>query len=1209
MRYQIRIPCAALVLVLLAFAPACLGAGTATGYTKTAPAAWVDVQPPRTASGAPADGSTGGTDFLMVDRQVRIDAGSALYSRYVVRLANQSGVDEQSQIKIEYDPREDRVRLHGVHLLRGGRSIDALPGARVETLQRESSLEDGLLDGWLTLHLVLTDVRVGDVLDYSYTIEHHAPEWHERYFEHFQTRWGKPARDARLRVEVRDGEPLYVRAHGEESPRRSSRAGWQVLEWRWTPLPGVHADADRPSWAEAYPTVELSQFADWAEVAAASRSLFEQPGPVAPAVAALAARLRAESPDDAARVVAALRFVQEEIRYTGLELGDGAFRPTPPGTVLARRYGDCKDKALLVATLLGEMGIEAYPALVSTHWNQALAERLPSPAVMDHAIVRVRLGGRTYWLDATTTGQGGSLADLTQADLGRALVLEPGAHALEAIPVAAPGPTVETRTFDLSRGAKVAGRLTVHTEYRGAAADRMRRHARAWSPVKMAEDYLEYYQRDYPGASATAPPRIADDLARNLLVVDESYAIPEPFPRNRRGRDEFHVSSDLINEHVRAPATLTRTLPLSLGETVDVTERIEVRLPEPWNIKEGDVAIDTPQFHYASHAHYREPERRLNLAYEFRLKATSVAPIELATYAARLSDANDDLGFNLQHHDADYVAPGKAPRPWTPLAWAAGALALFWALGQVAVMRLFLRSAMRAVEVRVAADGAVPAEERTLLESDDGRIALAGFVPLGYLVRDATMTIYARPEFHRVHGRADDPTVVHVLRATAPAPARCIQYALASCLADGRSIVTTDRDVTVTGVPGIESVPNADFTALLARHRARLLLLAPAGAPPPVLSLEAIAAAEAAAVARTRERLRANGDLAPTHDPRLDRYTLRGAFVFARAALGAARRRSRTARGGRPLAATPAELEQLALAEYIAVRALAPHPEQGPGRQWGLLLLTFATLGVSLAVLALATDLASAATLGAVLALHEGGHALAMKRAGHPAVEVYFIPLLGALTTARGPSPSVGARLAILLAGPIPGIVLALALILLRGPLGASGGWLSGAIWTLLFINGLNLLPFAPLDGGRILQSLTRPEGRPRLVVAIGGVVGVIALAFVFRDPAFTIIAVGVALLAPRQLRLWQVRRRIAARITDRRDRDALIRAATTALLAPPWLRSSSALRQQTARALVEGFAEPVATGRAQLLGVIAYLACIAFTVAVLVVWATASRP
>jgi transglutaminase-like putative cysteine protease len=135
--------------------------------------------------------------------------------------------------------------------------------------------------------------------------------------------------------------------------------------WQWRDLAGIRGEKDRPSWHMQYPRLRLSEWSSWKAVVDWSLPLYRR-APLTPPLQALVDEWRKESADDADRIILALRFVQDQVRYTGIEIGPGAYQPTAHGRVLERRYGDCKDKALLLVTLLAAMNIEAQPALVNT---------------------------------------------------------------------------------------------------------------------------------------------------------------------------------------------------------------------------------------------------------------------------------------------------------------------------------------------------------------------------------------------------------------------------------------------------------------------------------------------------------------------------------------------------------------------------------------------------------------------------------------------------------------------------------------------------------------------------------------------------------------------------------------------------------------------------------------------------------------------------
>jgi Zn-dependent protease len=132
-----------------------------------------------------------------------------------------------------------------------------------------------------------------------------------------------------------------------------------------------------------------------------------------------------------------------------------------------------------------------------------------------------------------------------------------------------------------------------------------------------------------------------------------------------------------------------------------------------------------------------------------------------------------------------------------------------------------------------------------------------------------------------------------------------------------------------------------------------------------------------------------------------------------------------------------------------------------------------------------------------VLLLHEAGHYLAMRQFGYRDLSLFFLPLLGAAVTGRKENASLSEKIIVLLAGPLPGLVLGMGLELgLRGlelPTGLEDGLreLSGM---LIVLNLLNLLPIFPLDGGKIAHHLWFAR-------------------YPYADVAFKIVAVGLLVL------------------------------------------------------------------------------------------------
>ncbi|MEZ4650099.1 MAG: DUF3857 domain-containing protein [Candidatus Eisenbacteria bacterium] len=100
-----------------------------------------------------------------------------------------------------------------------------------------------------------------------------------------------------------------------------------------------------------------------------------------------------------ADILESIRTYVESIRYVAIELGEGGIIPSTPDEVMARQYGDCKDKSTLLVSMLREAGFEASPALVGV---RRVAPVPDFPAfTFDHMIVAVEQGDETLWIDPT----------------------------------------------------------------------------------------------------------------------------------------------------------------------------------------------------------------------------------------------------------------------------------------------------------------------------------------------------------------------------------------------------------------------------------------------------------------------------------------------------------------------------------------------------------------------------------------------------------------------------------------------------------------------------------------------------------------------------------------------------------------------------------------------------------------------------------------
>ncbi len=313
------------------------------------------------------------------------------------------------------------------------------------------------------------------------------------------------------------------------------------------------------------------------------------------------------------------------------------------------------------------------------------------------------------------------------------------------------------------------------------------------------------------------------------------------------------------------------------------------------------------------------------------------------------------------------------------------------------------------------------------------------------------------------------------------------------------------------------------------------------------------------------------------------------------------------------LSPVPDAADALQAALHADLQAFAQHQSHQaevaarPRRKW-LALGTTAALFVLVGGVLMSWR--SALVLLVVIGLHEGGHWLAMRTLGYRNLSVLFIPGLGGVALGHKPSASTWNKLAVYLAGPVPGLVLAMAL------MGAMAkGWLVPSAWVqdfvlmCLFINYLNLLPVHPLDGGRVVESLLFVRWPVlRFVFVLCGMLALGVLGWSLHDAITLALAGLLALGLPHHWRLMRVDRQVPRPAAGQALTEA--EAATrvfTALQQPQFARWSFAQRLGAVRALLPELQGTRLGLRGTLVGLALYLACLALPAAVL--WAAGAGP
>jgi Transglutaminase-like superfamily len=267
---------------------------------------------------------------------------------------------------------------------------------------------------------------------------------------------------------------------------------------------------DVPEWYDPYPVVMISEFESWKEVSDWALSLFQAGKPKSKGLANKIEEIRALSKNPEQRILLCLRFVQDEVRYLGFEMGINTHKPNIPDKIFDQRYGDCKDKTFLLCHMLRALGIEASPVLVNTTNQKSIRDWIPSPLAFNHATVRVRLKEKYYWFDPTISFQRGGIDDVSFPDYKCGLVLTDTTKGLTKIPLQDSGQVVAKELFTI-KDIYGPAKLDVLTTYSGSFADDIRNQINSTNLAELQRGYLKFYNDFYKGTTPRDSLKIEDE--------------------------------------------------------------------------------------------------------------------------------------------------------------------------------------------------------------------------------------------------------------------------------------------------------------------------------------------------------------------------------------------------------------------------------------------------------------------------------------------------------------------------------------------------------------------------------------------------------------------------------------------------------------------------------------------------------------------------
>ena len=339
----------------------------------------------------------GGSQYLLVDYQDNLIEETEFY-HYVIRIANSEGISDHADLDFSYDPTYQKLFVHQLDITRKEQVINKLSTAKIKTIQNEKSMDRSIYDGSLTAIVHLDDVRVDDIIEYSYSIKGFNPINEGHYSSRFYQQFTLPVNRLWQSLICSKNNQLNFSYKNDAKPAMKEAEGDNIIySWDLTAYEFITYENNTPNWYNKQKTAYYSTYKDWSEVVEWAETIYKYDPNIGNA---LLESFDLELPKEEL-IQKVIQFVSNEVRYLGLESGISAYKPHNPLAVYHQKYGDCKDKSLLLTAMLRALKIDAYPVLVNTKTKHEVFSRLPAHNIFNHCVVNYFYNGNSIFIDPT----------------------------------------------------------------------------------------------------------------------------------------------------------------------------------------------------------------------------------------------------------------------------------------------------------------------------------------------------------------------------------------------------------------------------------------------------------------------------------------------------------------------------------------------------------------------------------------------------------------------------------------------------------------------------------------------------------------------------------------------------------------------------------------------------------------------------------------
>ena len=422
-------------------------------------------------------------------------------------------------------------------------------------------------------------VEDGCIIEYAYEIKNLKPILSFDYFNTFFCQNFYPIEEDIMEIVLpADIELKYKKFKTTLTPQIISAGDKKRYIFTNTKQKEIIPESRMPSLhdKDTFPQLSFWTLNNWSVISNWYIKLFKEQMKSDSELESFTKQLIAGKNTDEEKINAIFNFVSQNVRYIAVLLGPHTHKPHQAYEIFQKRYGDCKDKTVLLLTMLKIAGIEGKPALVPAN-GKYFDESLPSLNVFNHVIAVVPSSDKYFWLDATNeTAAYHSVPFLLPTKVFQ--INDDGSYTFIKTPEL--DSKKDYYTVDAKYDINQEGNATIDNTYSyfGKAAESVR-YSFKYSPPEQRKKYfeergIEVKELNLSSFTDTQKPfiiKISGNIKNLAQILDEDIMVLSNI-----------VSLDSYKD---ITAANNRQYPISLKQTVSSRENYSYKFPAGFKIK------------------------------------------------------------------------------------------------------------------------------------------------------------------------------------------------------------------------------------------------------------------------------------------------------------------------------------------------------------------------------------------------------------------------------------------------------------------------------------------------------------------------------------------------------------------------------------------------------------------------------------------------